>query len=201
MFSRLGVPKELLSDQGSNFMSDLIKQVCKLLKINKLCTTPYHPEANGLVENFNGVLKKMLKSYAQKEPSNWDKFIQYILFAYREVPNETTGFSPFELLYGRHVRGPLAILKEEWEDPSESDNSVLSYILDTRSKLKSMADLATINERKAKTKQKSYYDKKSRSRKLEVGQKVLVLLPTHTSKLLASWKGPYTIIDKVSPVN
>jgi transposase InsO family protein len=42
-------------------MSDLIKQVCKLLKINKLCTTPYHPEANGLVENFNGVLKKMLK--------------------------------------------------------------------------------------------------------------------------------------------
>lgn len=81
MFSRVGVPKELLTDQGSNFMSDLIKQVCKLLKINKLCTTPYHPEANGLVENFNGVLKKMLKIYAQKEPSNWDKFIPYILFA------------------------------------------------------------------------------------------------------------------------
>lgn len=103
------------------------------------------------------------------------------------------------MLYGRHVRGPLAILKEEWEEPSESDNSVLSYILDTRSKLKSMADLATINERKAKTKQKSYYDKKSSSRKLEVGQKVLVLLPTHT--ILASLKGPYTIIDKVSPVD
>ena len=64
-----------------------------------------------------------------------------------------------------------------------------------------MADLATINERKAKTKQKRYYHKKSRSRKLEVGQKVLVLLPTHTSKLLTSWKGPYTIIDKVSPVD
>ena len=76
MFSRVGVPKELLTDQGSNFMSDLIKQVCKLLKINKLCTTPYHPEANGLVENFNGVLKKMLKSYAQKEPSNWDNLFR-----------------------------------------------------------------------------------------------------------------------------
>jgi hypothetical protein len=69
------------------------------------------------------------------------------------------------LLYDRHVRGPLAILKEEWEEPSENDNSVLSYILDTRSKLKSMADLAAINEKKAKTKQKSYYDRKSRSRK------------------------------------
>lgn len=69
IFSRVGVPKELLTDQGSNFMSDLTKQVCKLFKINKLCTTPYHPEASGLVENCNGVLKKMLKSYAQKEPS------------------------------------------------------------------------------------------------------------------------------------
>jgi hypothetical protein len=94
----------------------------------------------------------------------------------------------------------LQCSKEKWEEPSESDNYVLSYILDTRSKLKSMADLATINAKKAKTKQKSYYDKKSRSRKLEVGQKVLVLLPTHTSKLLASWNGPYTIIYKVRPV-
>ena len=201
LFSRVGVARELLTDQGSNFMSDLMKQVCKLLTVNKICTTPYHPAANGLVENFNGVLKKMLKSYAQKQPSNWDKYIPYILFAYREVPNESTGFSPFELLYGRHIRGPLAILKEEWEEPTESDNSVLSYLLETREKLKLMSDLARMNEKEAKQKQKTYYDKRARSRNFEVGQKVLVLLPTNTSKLLASWKGPYLITDKVSPVD
>lgn len=201
MFTRVGVPKELLTDQGSNFMSDLMTQVCKLLKIHKLCTTPYHPSAKGLVENFNGTLKKMLKSYAQKQPTNWDKYIPYLLFAYREVPNETTGFSPFEMLYGRHVRGPLAILKEEWEEPTESSNSVLSYLLETREKLKTMYDIARENEQAAKKKQKTYYDRKARSRQFEVGQKVLVLLPTKTSKLLASWKGPYAITDKVSPVD
>lgn len=64
-----------------------------------------------------------------------------------------------------------------------------------------MTELARQNEIEAKRKQKTYYDKKSRTRNLEVGQKVLVLLPTHTSKLLASWKGPYVITDKISPVD
>ena len=64
IFSRVGIPTEILSDQGSNFMSELISELCRLLKIRRLSTTPYHPMANGLLENFNGVLKMMLKAYA-----------------------------------------------------------------------------------------------------------------------------------------
>ena len=67
--------------------------------------------------------------------------------------------------------------------------------------MKTMAELATENEKQAKQKQKLYYDRKARDRKLEVGQKVLILLPTHTSKLLASWKGTFVVTDKVSPVD
>lgn len=201
IFSRVGVPQEILSDQGTNFMSDLMTELCRLLQIKKLSTTPYHPMANGLVENFNGVLKKMLKAYAQSEPCKWDQYIPYILFAYREVPNESTGFAPFELLYGRHIRGPLAILKEEWEEPTDSKTSVLSYLLEMRGRLKSMLDIARTNEHGAKKTQKYYYDRGTRDRPLSVGQKVLVLLPTSTSKLLAGWKGPYEVVDKVSPVD
>ena len=98
IFSRLGIPNEILTDQGTNFMSSLMCQLCKLLDIKKLNTSPYHPQANGLVENFNGTLKKMLKCYAQEEPTDWDRQIPYVLFAYREAPHETTGYSPFELL-------------------------------------------------------------------------------------------------------
>ena len=72
VFSRLGIPKEIVTDQGSNFLSLLMNQLCKLLSIEKIKTSPYHPQANGLVENFNGTLKKMLKCYAQEEPNDWD---------------------------------------------------------------------------------------------------------------------------------
>ena len=183
-------------------MSELIQEVCRLLKISKLKTSPYHAMSNGLCEKFNGVLKKRFKAYAKSQPAKWDEYIPYVLFAYREVPNESTGFSPFELMYGKHIRGPLAILKEEWEEPDNAQNSVLSYLLETREKMKTMAELAQINEKDAKKKQKWYYDKKkSRNREFDIGQEVLVLLPTHTSKFLASWKGPYTVTDKVSPVD
>ena len=106
LFSRVGIPKELLTDQGSNFMSELMQEVCRLLKISKLRTSPYHAMSNGLCEKFNGVLKKMLGAYAKSQPAKWDEYIPYILFAYREVPSYSIGFSSLELLYGRHIRGP-----------------------------------------------------------------------------------------------
>ena len=61
MFSYLGIPQELLTDQGSQFLSGTMKEVCRLLSIRKLNTTPYHAMCNGLVERYNGTLKQMLK--------------------------------------------------------------------------------------------------------------------------------------------
>ena len=126
-----------------------------------------------------------------------------MLFSYREVPQESTGFSSFELLYGRYVRGPLSIIREEWEEPKENTlkESVVSYILKTREMLTKMSDIAHKIEHNSKKKQKLYYDRKSITRKLSPGQKVSVLLPTSTSKLLANWKGPYEVIRQVSPVD
>ena len=68
VFSRV----EILSDQGTNFMSSLISELCRLLSIRKLSTIPHHPQANGLVERFNGTLKQMLQIFAQNEPGKWD---------------------------------------------------------------------------------------------------------------------------------
>lgn len=75
VFTRLSVTKEILSDQGTHVMSSLITELCKLVCIRKLNTTPYHPQANGLAERFNGTLKRMLQIYAQDEPGKWDKFL------------------------------------------------------------------------------------------------------------------------------
>ena len=114
MYSRLGIPEEVQSDQRTQFVSSCLQEVPGLLSINWLTTTPYHPIYNGLVKRFNGTLKKMLRILCSEQPPQWHRFINPLLFAYREAPQEATGFSPFELLYRRSVRGPVQILKELW---------------------------------------------------------------------------------------
>lgn len=90
MFSRYGVPKEILSDRGSSFTSDLMREINRLMSIQQLLTTPYHPMANGLVEKFNGTLKNMIRKMCQENPKHWDRYLPALLFAYREVPRHVT---------------------------------------------------------------------------------------------------------------
>ena len=114
-FSRVGVPKEILTDQDTNFMSKLLTELYRMLHVQPIRTSPHHPQTDGLVERFNRTLKTMLNKLVGDEGKNWDQLLPYLLFAYREVPQASTGFSPFELVYGRQVRGPLDIIKESWE--------------------------------------------------------------------------------------
>ena len=115
VFARVGIPEEVLTDQGTNFTSKLLSELYNMLHVYAIRTSPYHPQTDGLVERFNNTLKSMLKKTAIQEGKDWDKLLPYVLFAYREVPQASTGFSPFELLYGRNVHGPLDVLKSAWE--------------------------------------------------------------------------------------
>ncbi|XP_075726234.1 uncharacterized protein LOC142767871 [Rhipicephalus microplus] len=195
MFSRFGVPREILSDRGSNFTSELMKEVARLLSVRQLHTTPYHPMANGMVEKFNGTLKTMLKRMCAEKPKNWDRFVGPLLFAYREVPQASLGFSPFELLYGRHVRGPLAILKEVWTNQELDDElkTTYQYVLDLRNRLEETCRLAHEELRRAGARYAKHYNRKSRYRVFQPGDKVLILLPTDKNKLLLHWKGPFEV--------
>lgn len=129
MFSRVGVPKEILTDQGTNFTSKLLAELYRLLQVKAVRTSPYHPQTDGLVEQFNRTLKNMLRKTVTDEGKDWDRLLPYVLFAYWEVPQSSTGFSPFELLYGHAVRGPLDVLRESWEGEKQTDESVVSYII------------------------------------------------------------------------
>ena len=115
----MGLPNEILSDCGAQFTSDLMREVCRLLSIKQLTTTPYHPQTNGLVERFNGTLKSIVKKLTAERPRDWDRYLPAALFAYREAPQESLGFAPFELMFGRTVRGPMAVLRELWTQTSK----------------------------------------------------------------------------------
>ena len=143
-FPSVGIPVEILTDQGSNFMSKLLKEVCHLMGVKPIRTSPYHPQTDGLVERFNQTLKAMLSRSAEEE-KDWHKLLPYVLFAYREVPQETTGFSPFGLLYGREVRRPLDVIRKTWEADVSSRESVVSYVVGMRERLEAMAELVKEN--------------------------------------------------------
>ena len=200
-FSRMGFPREILTDQGTNFMSNLLKQIYQLLGIRSLRTTPYHPQTDGLTERFNKTLKQMLRKFVNDSGTDWDQWLPYLLFAYREVPQASTGFSPFELVYGHEVRGPLFLLREIWEGESRRGEpvNVLSHVMQMRERLEKMGTLAQSHMADAQRNQKFWYDQSARQRTFIPGQKVLVLLPSEDSKLLAKWQGPFEVLKKLGP--
>ncbi|XP_068069442.1 uncharacterized protein isoform X2 [Danio rerio] len=199
--SRVGLPREILTDQGTNFMSTLLKQVYQLLGIKSLRTTPYHPQTDGLTERFNQTLKQMLRKFVDETGKNWDQWLPYILFAYREVPQASTGFSPFELLYGHEVRGPLTLLKEMWEGikGEREPSNVVAYVLQMRERLEKMRALARTHMAEAQKHQRTWYDQRAREREFVSGEKVLVMLPSKENKLLAKWQGPFNIKSRLGP--
>ena len=199
IYSRVGIPEEVLTDQGTQFMSECMQEVSRLLSIKGLTSTPYHPICNGLVERWNGTLKSMLRRLCQDQPKQCARLINPVLFAYREVPQESTGFSPFQLLYGRSVRGPGTILKELWtkEVNIPEVKSSYEYVTELRERLEDSLKLAQEELEKSQKRYKRHYDRKAKPRRLEVGDRVLILLPTDSNKLLMQWRGPYTVESRV----
>ena len=152
MFSRVGVPDEMLTDCGSQFTSEIMKEVARLLSLQQLTTSAFHAQCNGLVERSHATCKQMLRRMCAERPKDWDRYLPALLFAVREVPQESLGFSLFELLYGRNVRGPMAILRELWTDEVEDEEvrSTYNCVINLRKRLEHTCDLAMKNLQKCK---------------------------------------------------
>ncbi|MGH0149802.1 UNVERIFIED_CONTAM: hypothetical protein FKN15_016115 [Acipenser sinensis] len=201
IMARVGIPKEILTDHGTNFLSKTLQQVYKILKIRPIRTSVYHPQSDGLVERFNQTLKSMLRRFVTQEQKHWASLLPYLLFAVREVPQSSTGFSPFELLYGRQPRGILDLLREGWEEHKGSSKNVVKYVLLLRDRLDLVGRLAQDNLRAAQHRQEQHYNKNARIRTFRPGDKVMLLLPSSESKLCAKWQGPYEVIRAIGKVN
>ncbi|XP_075771602.1 uncharacterized protein LOC142823854 [Pelodiscus sinensis] len=201
IFSRVGLPQAILTDQGPNVTSRVMKELCKMLKIHRLRTSVYHPQTDGLVERFNKTLKEMLRRFVLEDPRGWDLMLPSLMFAVREVPQASTGFSPFELLYGRRCRGILDLLKEGWENQASTGRGTVQYITQLREKLSRLGEYARRNLEDAQHRQARYYDANARRREFQPGDRVMLLLPTKESKLLAQWQGPFEVIKKVGEVD
>eukprot|EP00731_Ephydatia_muelleri_P039166 Em1164g1a len=110
MFCRFSPPEQLHSDQGRQFESELVKEICVLLQIRKTHTTPYHPQCNGMVERFNRTLLDMLATTIDNHQADWQHHIRKLCLAYNSSIHSTTGFSPFFLMFGRQVKLPIDLM-------------------------------------------------------------------------------------------
>ena len=97
MTARIGIPEELLTDNGSIFISKTMQKYCEITGIKQIRTSPYHPQTIGMVELFNATLRQLLKKLTQTPGAQWDKCLPYILWVYRGTTHKTTGFSPYHL--------------------------------------------------------------------------------------------------------
>ncbi|KAL1267146.1 hypothetical protein QQF64_002821 [Cirrhinus molitorella] len=194
--SRVGIPAEILTDQGTPFMSRLMAGLCRLLRVKQLQTSIYHPQTDGLVERFNQTLKQMLRRVAAEDRRDWDRMLPYVLFGIREVPQASTGFTPFELLFGRQPRGLLDVGREAWEQQPTPLRSTIEHVREMRERIDRVMPLVREHLVKAQQAQQRHYNRAAQPREFEPGDRVMVLVPTSACKFLASWQGPYTVTEK-----
>ena len=164
--------------------------------IKQIRTSPYHPQTDAMVEQFNATLKRMLKKHTQSPGAQWDKCSPY-MWVYRGTTHKTTGFSPYHLLFGRPMRMPLDQIVSYWQGKEERNEcSTTEYIATLKVNLKLVRNMANGREIKKKERQKVYHEWKSVVREFSVGDYVLVFRPIRKGKLENQWQGPFIITKK-----
>ena len=208
-----GFPEKFISDQGRNFESDLIKELCKIAGVKKIHTTPYHPQGNGQCERFNSTLCNMLGTLSDEEKSDWKSHLGCMTHAYNCTKHASTTYSPYYLMFGRHPRLPIDI-EFGLHKPNCSDNSSKSrYIQKLRRRLNYAFQKASKYSDQQAKKYKQGYDKSVKGRQLHENDLVLVKIVAHKGrhKLQDRWEPEeYVVIGqpiagtpvyKVKPVN
>ena len=203
-FTQYGVAKTVQTDQGTHFTAKILNQVLKELGCSHVYSVAYHPESQGVLERAHQTLKTMMKMYIHDHEKDWDQGIHFLLFALRDSVQESLGFTPFELIFGHKVRGPLTLLKETClDDDSEEkcEPNLLTYVTKMKERLGEACRMASENLKSSQNKMKERYDRSSVERDFEVGDKVLVLLPVPGNPLRATFIGPCTVLEKAGDVN
>ena len=152
-------------------MSGVFQQVMHELGIKQYRSSAYHPESQGALERFHQTLKNMIRSYCFDTEKDWDEGIHLLLFAVRESVQESLGFSPFELVFGHTVRGPLKLLKEKLLSQEDTPLNLLQCVSDFRSKLLTACEAEKSNLKKAQGKMRQNFDKNTKERTFKSGDK------------------------------
>ncbi|XP_063436328.1 protein NYNRIN-like [Mytilus trossulus] len=200
LFCRFGIPKQIHSDQGREFCSELMAEVCKLLEIDKTRTTPYRPQSDGLVERQNRSLKKMLSNFVNENRNDWDDNLPFLLMAYRNSNHDSTGLSPHKMMMGREMTYPIDILAGSPPNTPKS-SCPIEYVQWLKHVLDKSHCFARMSLDKAAQRQKQNYDRGVKARSFETNDFVWRWSPSVAGvKFGRGWIGPFVVLEKLSDV-
>ena len=187
--SRFGCPLEIHTDQGRNFQSDLFGELCRILDITKTKTTPYHPASNGLVERFNQTLAKMIRSYIQDQPKDWDINLPLLTAAYRSTVHPATKYTPNFMMLGREVTSPTDLI---FPPATSNKVEVPDYLENLQTRLADCYSKARLHLKAAAQSQKKNYDTRIAEQIYTEGD-LVYRRNFRAKKLDMPWTGPFVV--------
>ena len=199
--SLYGPPTTILSDQGKEFVNKTITALLDKTGIERRVTSPYNPNTNGQCERMNQTVIKVLRKHTETNQRDWDKWISFVEFTYNTRKNPTTGFSPYEILYGVKIN--------EFIDYQHSEINQEEVIIAERAiQLKNLIenDRPTVLEkiRKAQEIQKSIQNRRGKptEEEIPIGTRVMVKNDGIVKATLEnSYQGLYIVTGRASGGN
>lgn len=182
IISIYGVPETVVSDQGAQFTSSKWRARLEALGVKHRTTTAYHPQTNGMDERLNGTLVKILKNYVNQHPNTWDDHLKWAIHVYNITQHNSTGYSPYEAMFGYKPRSPLNLHPSNALGIRESRELIRKEI--------------HINDTLAKNKQKKFYDRVHPQTTFAIGQTVLMRqhVASQPTKFAYKWDGPAVVL-------
>ena len=184
-----GAPKVILTDQGTNFMSNLMKRFAKQFKIKQYRTTAFYPQANGALERSHLVLVEYLKQYVNKF-TEWDELLEFAAFSYNTSTHESTGYTPYELVFGKLARQPSSEITNETKGKTYDD-----YLYQLMTNIHELQELARECLIASKIKSKHYYDRNINPQAFQVNDQIFLLNEPKKGKFGDQYSGPHIITD------
>ena len=198
---KFGAPDSLHTDQGANFNSEVIADVCKIFQVDKTRTSPYHPQGNGQVERFNRVIADTISKYCAEKPHEWDLYLPHVVFVYNTTVHKTLGTTPFSMLFAREAQYPIDLYF--LKPPGDPRRELSESGAELNERLYEVHSHAQLTMGKEQRRQKEYYQRRVHGTPFDPGELVWLFEPhkAKSRKFYLPWKGPYEVLSRTSEVN
>lgn len=193
VIAQFGSPRVILSDKAKALTGNVIQCLATIFKIKTMTTSGYRPESNGSLERTHLGLIEYLRQFTETQ-DDWDKVVDFAMFSYNTSIHESTGFTPFELIFGHKARTPSSL-------PLDQVDTYPSYLTELVLRLQDTRLIAAEKLVESKHRTKNYYDQKAKPQSYHKNDQVYALKEPKRAKLDKPYSGGYTITDIIGDKN